>query len=244
MGLMTGLAIGSAAIGAAGGISKMIGGGKQKRAAKRAIRQFKRQELKNINEGRGIATRGAEAALEANARQAATAMETLASGGIRGVVGGVGAVQEQTNKVAQQVGAGIEQQEVALERDFAQDEARIRAIKEQRDNQELNQMYAQLNAGQQNQASGLGDIAQAGFGAASMVAGAGAGKAAGGVGQVAKQTVGQPNAFDVAFQAGRIGQDYTKAIPAFGQPAGSFSGQYVNNPSTYGAIDPLTGQPY
>jgi len=215
MGLATGLAIGSAAVGAAGGISKMIGGGKQKRAAKRALRQFKRQQLRNVQEGRGISTRGAEVALEQNARQAATSLETLASGGIRGVVGGVGAVQEQSNKVAQQVGAGLDQQQVQLQREQAQDEARIRAMQEQRENQELNQMYAQLNAGEQNQAGGLGDIAQAGFGAASLATS---------IGQQPPAGAGLP-----------VNAKQTTAANPFG----------VTNPIfTQSPINPLTGQPY
>jgi len=245
MGVATGIAIAGAAVAVAGGVSKAVKGGKQKRAAKRAIKGFKRQKLENVQKDRRISTRGAEVQLEQQARNAATSLEVLASGGIRGAVGGVGAVQGQNNAVAQQVGAGLDQQAVNIEREAAIDEARIRAMKESRDNQELNQMFSQLNAGEQNIASGYGDIAQAGMSMASMGAGksGGAGGAAGGVN--ATQGVAAPSQFAINPQSqAALNAPVTQSIPAFGQPAPSFVGQYVNNPYQFGAINPQTGQPY
>ena len=224
---MLGLAIGSAALGMAGGIAKMISGGKQKREARRALRSFRRQQLRNVNEGRRISTRGAEVALEEQARMAATSLDALSSGGIRGVVGGVGAVNQQNNATSQQVGANLDQQQVQLDRDFALDSARMRQMKEQRDNQELNQLYSQLNAGQQNEMGGLGDIAQAGFGGASL--GMSMQNGAGGEGGAvnAMQTTA-PNPFAVN-QSALMGLNFNPQ----------------SNPNMSSAlINPLTGKPY
>lgn len=152
--------------GTGGSAAKMIGGAKQKRAAQRAARNFRRQELKNVHEGRRISTRGAELAREELARTTATGVEALRSGGIRGVVGGIGALGQATVDQSRQIGSDLDRQQIALDEAIAQDNANIRAIQEQRDNMELNAIQQQVNAGQEQMYSGLGDLAQVGFGAA------------------------------------------------------------------------------
>jgi hypothetical protein len=169
IGLAAGTAIAGSALGIVGGIGKMIGGGKRRRAIERAMKSFKRQELKNINEGRrGVSTRGADIAREEAQRGTATSVDALQSGGIRGVVGGLNSIQEANNNQAMQIGAGIDQQQLQFEREYASDEARLQGIRENRDNQELAAMQAQLNAATQDQASGLGDISQSLFAGASL----------------------------------------------------------------------------
>lgn len=157
-------------ISAAGGIAKTISGAKRAKAVKQAQARFRRQELSNVNEGRRISTRGADLANEQNARGMATSADALRSGGVRGVVGGMQSVQEAANNNANQIGAGLDQQQVQLDREVAQDEARIQAMQEQRDNAELQAMQAQANAAQQDIWSGIGDIAGA---AGGMAAGMG-----------------------------------------------------------------------
>jgi hypothetical protein len=154
-------------ISAAGGIAKSISGAKRAKAVKMAQARFRRQELSNVNEGRRISTRGAELANEQNARGLATSTEALRSGGVRGVVGGSQGLQEASNNNANQIGAGLDQQQVQLDREFAQDEVRIQGMQEQRDNAELGAMQAQANAAQQDIWSGVGDVA----GAAGAMAG-------------------------------------------------------------------------
>lgn len=154
------------ALGAGGSVAKMIGGAKQKRAARRAARNFKRQELRNVNEGRRISTRGADLAREEAARRTATSVEALRSGGIRGVVGGLSGVNEANIAESRRVGRDLDLQQMQLDRDIATDEANMRAIQENRDNQELAAIQAQMNAGNQQMYSGMGDLAQVGFGAA------------------------------------------------------------------------------
>lgn len=168
----------AAGIGVAGGIAKAASGRKMMRDAKRAARNYRRQELKNVNRNRRVSTLGAELAREEAARGTATSVEALRSGGVRGVVGGLGAVQAANNQQSRAIGAGLDEQRVQLDREIAADDARIRAMQEQREQQDLAAIQSQVNAGQQTMYSGIGDIAQAGFGAATLGAmGGGAGAA-------------------------------------------------------------------
>lgn len=216
------LAGAGAATSLVGGISKAISGGKQKREARKAARRFKRQELKNAHAGRRVSTAGAKLALEEQARGTATSIDTLKSGGIRGAIGGVGAVQEANIRGARAAGADIDRQQVGIDKDFANDEARIRSIKEARDNQDLANIQAQLNAGAQTQASGFGDVAQTGFAAASYD---GFGTPPPTTPASPQQTVA-PNVFGV---------DPQNALFAPAQGNRAMNSQL---------IDPLTGQPY
>lgn len=155
------------ALGAGGSAAKMIGGAKQKRAARRAARNFRRQELRNVNRNRRISTRGADLAREEAARRTATSVEALRSGGVRGVVGGLQGVNEANIRENRRVGRDLDLQQMQLDREIAADDANIRAMQENRDNMELNAIQQQMNAGNQQMYSGMGDLAQVGFGAAS-----------------------------------------------------------------------------
>ena len=159
-----------AGLGALGGLTKMIGGAKRRKRAERALAnlQSNRQEFRNIHEGRRISTRGAEFAREGIQGTQATSIAALQSGGVRGVVGGIQGVQNSANQYLQQEGAGLDQQQVALDRDMAMDEQRIQSMNEQRQMQDEAQAQAAINAGQQDAMSGLGDITGAAFGAASL----------------------------------------------------------------------------
>lgn len=149
-------------IAAAGAVSKIIGGAKQLRDAKRAARNFRRQELLNINRDRRISTRSEDLAREELIRNTGTSVDALRSGGIRGVVGGVGNLQESNINSARRIGASIDAKQERLNDQIAQDEARIRSIQENRDNQELAAIQTQRNAATQQLNSGIGDIAQIG----------------------------------------------------------------------------------
>jgi hypothetical protein len=175
-----------AGIGALGGLTKMIGGARRKKKAERALRdlQRNRQDFTNITEGQRISMRGAEFAREGVARNAATSAEALRSGGVRGVVGGMQGVQEANNQYLQQEAAQLDQQQVALDRQRMQDEARIRSMEEQRQMQDEANAQAAINAGQQDFMSGMGDIAGSAFGAGALMAGGGG--AAGAAGAAAR----------------------------------------------------------
>lgn len=148
-----------AGVTAVAGAGKAISGAKQKRDAKRAARRFKRQKLKNVQEGRRISTLGADLAVEEQARATASTVDALSSGGIRGVVGGAANVVAANNRNARAIGAGLDQQQLEIDRAIAADNARIQSIQENRDNQELQNIQSQVNAGNQQMWDGFGDIA-------------------------------------------------------------------------------------
>lgn len=149
--------LGGAAI--AGGAAKSITGAKQAKKARQAARNYQRRELRNVNEGRRISTLGSELAREEAARRNATSLEALRSGGVRGVVGGVGAVNEANIRQSRQIAADLDRQQMALDRDIARDEQRIQQMQEQRERDDLAALQGQVNAGNQQMFSGFGDIA-------------------------------------------------------------------------------------
>lgn len=201
----------------AGGAAKAIGGAKAKRDAKRAARNFRRQELKNVSRNRRISTRGAELAREETQRGTATTVDALRSGGVRGVVGGTQGVQEANNATARRIGANLDEQQVQIEREQAADEARIRQIQENRDNMELGNIQNQMNAANEQMWSGFGDIAS-GIGGFAAGGGFGGGGAAG-AGVSASQPIPSRSVLDSTFA--------------------------INNPVFMGGgINPVTGLPY
>jgi len=149
----------TAGVAVAGGVAKGISGAKQKRDATRAARQFRRQELNNVQDSRRVSTMGADLAMEANARNAATTTEALRTGGVRGVVGGAAGVVAAGNDNARTIGADLDRQRVGIDREQASDEARMRDMRESRDSQELNALQQQVNAGNEQMWGGIGDMA-------------------------------------------------------------------------------------
>lgn len=142
---------------AIGGIAQSISGAKQKRDAMRAARNFRRQKLSNVNEGRRISTLGADLQREEQARIAASSVEALRSGGVRSL-GNVGRIVQGTNLANRQIGSDLDRQRVALDRDIAMDEARIQQMQEARDNKELGALQGQVNAANQTMNAGFGNI--------------------------------------------------------------------------------------
>jgi len=240
MGVMTAIAVTGAVIGAAGGISKMIEGGKAKKQAKRALSNYKRQEFKNAHRGRTVSTKGAELAMEQNARNSAASLDNLAEGGIRGSVGGTGRVQEQSNDLSRIIGADLDEQRFGIDQQIAQEDVRIETMQEQREQSDINTMQAQLNAGAQTQASGLGDIGQSAFAAASIMNSAGVGQGVGGNGG---QNVAQLN----PNYNPQLGAANTSARTAFGDIGGALGSNLgvMNQPAPFQwNINQQTGLPY
>jgi hypothetical protein len=169
------MGIAAAGVAAVGGIVKGVMGAKQASKARKAIDSYQRQDLTNIYEDLSVSTKGAELQREELARATATSIGALQQGGIRGVLGGIGKVQEQNIAASRQIGADLDIQQKEIERLQAGDEARIQQITEQREQADLAGLGQQLSVGQQNLMGGIGDIA----GAASAFAGGVGSKGAG-----------------------------------------------------------------
>tara|TARA_R110002167_G_scaffold331706_1_gene538401 strand:+ start:46899 stop:47498 length:600 start_codon:yes stop_codon:yes gene_type:complete len=150
-------------LGAAGGIAKMIIGAGQARRARKAIDAYQRQELHTVTEGLQISSLGADLQREELARGQATSVAALQTGGVRGLVGGIGKLQEQQVAQSRQIGADLDKQKLSIQQAQAQDAARIQQMQETREQQDLAGLGQQLNTGQQNAFGGLGDITQVGL---------------------------------------------------------------------------------
>jgi hypothetical protein len=162
----------SAGISALGGLTKSIMGAKRAADARRALDRYQRQELKNITEGMRVSTLGAELQTQEAQRRFATSVDALRAGGIRGVVGGLGQQEQQQQMLQQQISADLDKQQAQIEMMRAEDEARIRAIQEQRQTQEIAGLGTEMAIGREQVASGIGDIASVGMNAMAMAAGA------------------------------------------------------------------------
>jgi len=164
----SGAALGGAglAIGAIGSIGQMISGASRANKARKALENYQRQELKNVTEGMRVSTLAAEMKTEEAQRRFATTVEALQSGGVRGLVGGLGVAEQQQQQQQQQIAADLDRQQVQIEQMRAQDEARIRSMQEARESQEIQGMGAELAAGRQMLnagITGLAGTAMAGF---------------------------------------------------------------------------------
>lgn len=153
----------------AGGLAKTIIGASRASKAKRAMDNFQRQELTNIAQGLRVSTLGAELQTQEAQRRFATSVDALRSGGIRGLVGGLGRQEQLQQAQQQQIAAGLDAQQVQIDQMRAQDQARIRAMQEERESFDFQMLAGQRAAGQQALMSGIGDIGGAiGFAAMNM----------------------------------------------------------------------------
>lgn len=163
-----GAALGGAglAIGAIGSIGQMISGASRAKKARKALENYQRQELKNVTEGMRVSTLAAEMKTEEAQRRFATTVGALQSGGVRGLVGGLGAAEQAQQQQQQQIAADLDRQQTQIEQMRAQDEARIRGMQEARESQEIQGLGAELASGRQMVNAGiqgLAGTAMAGF---------------------------------------------------------------------------------
>jgi hypothetical protein len=149
--------MGSAAIGAAGGVGKFFEGKKMQRRAESLINSFEFSNLNNVQENRQVSTMGADLAMEQNDMMAATSVNALAGGGARSLQGGLGRVQANTNQVAGQAGANLDMQEKEIQAATAQDNAIIRGMTENRETNELAGYGQMLNVGMGMKYGGIAD---------------------------------------------------------------------------------------
>jgi hypothetical protein len=155
--------IAMAGVGLLGSGYQAIKGAKDAEDAKTALENYDRQELSNIAEGLQVSTLGADLQREEQARLAATQVGALQGAGARGVIGGLGRVEAGSQQMNRQIGAELDAQQKEIDRMRAQDEANIRAMQEQREQQDVAALSSQYNAGNQMMFQGIGGMAQSGM---------------------------------------------------------------------------------
>ena len=148
-----------AAIAGGAALAKGISGAVQASKARKALENFQRQELKNITEGMRVSTLGAELQTQEAQRRFATSVDALRSGGVRGVVGGLGQQEQLQQRQQQQISADLDRQQREIEMMRAQDEARIRVMQEERDTFDIGRLSGQQAAGRAQLSSAIGDVA-------------------------------------------------------------------------------------
>lgn len=138
------------------GIYQAIEEAKEKDSARRELENYKRQELDNVQENRTVSTLGADRQREEQSRLTSTQVDALRGAGTRGLVGGLGRVEVGNQNVNQQIAANLDMQQKEIDAAIAQDEANIRAMRENRENADIAALSSQYQAGGQNLNTGLG----------------------------------------------------------------------------------------
>jgi len=152
--------IATGVIGAGLGAYQTISSAQQAKEAKSALENYNRQTLKNVAEDLQVSTLGADLQREEQARLTASQVEGLRGAGTRGIVGGLGRVEAGNQLVNQQIGVGLDEQQKAIDRMIAGDDANIRGMQENRELGDISALSSQFNAGQQGTMQGMGNMVQ------------------------------------------------------------------------------------
>ena len=71
------------------------------------------------------------------------------------MIGSLGKIQQGNQMVNRQIGADLDAQQKAIDQMIAEDEARIRAIQENRELADIGALSSQINAGEQTRVNGI-----------------------------------------------------------------------------------------
>jgi hypothetical protein len=126
---------------------------KREAAALKALEEYDRQALTNVYAGLTVPKEPFELRTEAVQQAQATAVGALAGAGARGLVGGLGGVQQRTQQGIAQIAAEMEQAQFRLQQMQAEDQARVRAMQEQREQQDIAGLGRELGLARQQRAS-------------------------------------------------------------------------------------------
>jgi len=152
--------IGTAVVGAGLGAYQTIEGAKQKKEARKALEDYKRQEFKNVGEGLAVSTLGADAQREEQARLASTQIDALKGAGTRGLISGLGRVEAGNQAVNDRIAASLDEKQKEIDMIVAEDEARIRSMNENREIGDVSALSSQYNAGNEAMQQGIGQAVQ------------------------------------------------------------------------------------
>ena len=154
------------------GILEGLKGAKDAKRAREARQDLmnNRQQLRNVTEGLRVSTLGAELQTQEAQRRFATSVDALRSGGVRGLVGGLGRAEQGQQMVQRQIGADLDKQQMEIEQMAAADQARIRDMQESREEFQIGALAGEEQAARERMMSGIGMAAS---GLSSMVPEAG-----------------------------------------------------------------------
>ena len=141
---------------------QMAQANKQRKAAQKAIEDYKRPELANAYNGLQVSTLGADRQREDMARTLATYGGMAAMGGSRGIAATLPALLEQQNAQEAQIAANLDQQQMQINQLQAGGEMQVQGMQEQRGNNDLLGYGNLLNNANQERAGALNQLATTG----------------------------------------------------------------------------------
>ena len=160
MAIATGTAI-ALGVSAAAGATQAIAGAAKERRARKALEKFKRQDLGSAADGMRVSTLGAELQTQEAQRRFATSVDALQSGGVRGLVGGLGRVEQAQGVQQRQISADLDRQQMMIEQMRFNEAQTLRNMQESRESFEIGRLSSQQLQGQQQITSGLSQVGSA-----------------------------------------------------------------------------------
>ena len=142
-------------VSALAGVFQSIQGAQQSRDAQRSLDALPVPELKNVAEGLQVSKMGNDLKVENAKGRFAQNVDTLSSGGIRGVIGGLPSVNSDFKQTDLEVAADYDQKQSQISQMVAEDAARIRAMEEERYKGNVAALSSQVSAGKQQMWSGV-----------------------------------------------------------------------------------------
>jgi len=142
------------------GLYNTIQGAKEKNNAQKALEAYQRQVLDNKAENLRVSTLGSDLKREEQARLSSEQISALQGGGTRALVGGLGRIEAGNQAVNQEIGANLDEQQIANDREMMNEDIRIRGLQENRENADISALSSQFQSGKNDMNMGLGNIVQ------------------------------------------------------------------------------------
>lgn len=145
----------SGVLGTGLGIYQAIQGSKDKKAAERELNEYERQTLSNAYENIQISTVGSDLMTQESQRTTANLTDATRNAGLRGVLGGIPKIQSNNNLANQEARKYLDDQVNQRQYSIAEDDIRLRNIKENRDIANISALSSQVDAGKQDMWNGI-----------------------------------------------------------------------------------------
>lgn len=147
----------TAGVGAVGSIVGSVMDYKKKKKAEDALNDLQTPELVNAFKDQQVSTLGSDLQKQESGKNSATAINALRGGGARAIIGGIGAVEDNANKVNAEIGANLDMQKKDINMNIANDNVNIRNLKEQRYQSDVAGLSSQINAANDGVQQGIGN---------------------------------------------------------------------------------------
>lgn len=145
----------SGVLGTGLGIFQAIQGSKDKKAAERELNDYERQTLTNAYDNIQISTVGSDLMTQESQRTTANLTDATRNAGLRGVLGGIPKIQSQNNMANQEARKYLDDQVNQRQYSTAEDDIRLRNIKENRDIANISALSSQVDSGKQDMWNGI-----------------------------------------------------------------------------------------